>query len=237
MLKDATKIKICKDLAINKYPVGPKGTYKKADYMIQEVYHHVYDRYAKVPQLIINDEMVKHHGYDPAILFDLRLRSENEAINFCWSSLGAKTYSQARRWGRRLWFRIYDGVRKITTVGSEGIWQLCWDRYQRAGKIAFVHAKSESEATILGQTMAGLYGYSMSDEVYTKFISVDEPAAAISYNSKVAQDMVSKAQEKVKHIRERLEQALAALDESKAMAGVVMTSMMFHENLHEDKEV
>ena len=60
MLKDATKIKICKDLAINKYPVGPEGAYKKADYVIESLYHHVYERYAKVPQLVINDELVKH---------------------------------------------------------------------------------------------------------------------------------------------------------------------------------
>jgi hypothetical protein len=225
---------IIKDL-ITKYPKGPDGRFKRADYHMEHVYHDIYERYTDVP-VLYGDSMneIPWFGYDPLDLFSLNLADVNDcrnALRFVFEDESMTDRALVRR-ARVLFYRVRNARNHILKVGAKGVYELRWGWRYNSPK-AYVHASNHGEAKAVGLTLNGIFGAPAGIEAQSTFLEVGEPVATLSYNNKVAQSLVASAKTKLQDAEKALEHAQSEIKNAQARAEIIMTNAMMQANLHE----
>lgn len=228
---------IIKDLT-EKYPTGPRGSLKKHHYEAITRWVPTYGRETKVvlirldvgPGIVAQDRKY-FFGYDPVVLYKMRLRSEEDCVQAMRSVEPGASPMSRKRDGRRLWIRLEEAIDWIKQNGTEGIWHASW----RSSDAEYGHpltegirlyARERSEAEARVSLISPLLGASENMRPTIKFVDVGTPEKAMEFNSSQLQALVRRPESSIKDLEKRLESARKQLEDAKQLSTKIVSAIM-----------
>jgi len=211
---------------VRKYPKGPLGKYKKADYNTRYRHSDVYDRSICGYTLFdsAGSAFPKTFGYDPVSLWDLVKGSRSSSIceDLVRSAFPNEqlTWTSVTRRARRLQDRTGEAISYLKKHGSKGVWSACWGY---GTDTIYIHAKGLEDAQAIASVLAGFFGASMSDTCHLSYHNTGDASVAKKLNENTAHKMVTDAEQSLRWSQERLDKSKKALEKSEKLAALLRT--------------
>jgi hypothetical protein len=241
-------IRIVKDL-VEKYPAGPRGSLKKHHYGTFMEWVPTYNRETNVVHIrdevgpgIVAQDRKRFFGYDPVVLYKMRLRSQEDCIRAIGTIDPAATRMSARRDGRRLWIRLEPVFEWIKQNGTEGIWSARWRSFDYGHPLyegIQLYARERSEAESRIALISPVLGVTENDRAVIKFIDLGGPEKAMEFNSKNLQLLTGRHERTIKDLDARLEVERQRLEDARQTSTKIVSALMmmnFEDSPEADEE-
>lgn len=241
-------IRIIKDL-VEKYPAGPRGSLKKHHYGTSMQWVPTYNRETNVVHIrdevgpgIVAQDMKRFFGYDPVVLYKMRLRSQEDCISAIKTVDPTTTHMSARRDGRRLWIRLEPVFEWIKQNGTEGIWSARWRSFDYGHPLyegIQLYARERSEAESRIALISPMLGVTENDRAVIKFVDLGSAEKAMEFNGKNLQRLTGLHERTIKDLDARLEVERKRLEEARQNSTKIASALMmmnFEEAPEADEE-